>query len=273
MTLSNVKFAEEIKFDAYGVRFEIRVTDREAIRMIRRVLPFYSTELDADAPVDRCFSLVWNIDDSGEDALYDGDTEVARRADTQRLTALLDTCVRMAIGEDSPNFLLIHAGVVGWHSRAMVFPANSYSGKTTLVAELVKRGAVYYSDEYAVIDEHGQVHPYPKPLSMRKAGEYQQTDIDVAEFNGVQGTEPLCAGLVLLTAFEKEADWAPERLTEGRAVLELIPFTLSIRKNTEFALKVLNLIAKDAIILSSKRGEISDVVDLILNFSDSHILT
>jgi hypothetical protein len=34
----------------------------------------------------------------------------------------------------------------------------SYSGKTTLVSELIRAGATYYSDEYAVIDERGRVH-------------------------------------------------------------------------------------------------------------------
>ena len=53
-----------------------------------------------------------------------------------------------------------HAGVVGWRGRAIVIPGRSHAGKSTLVAELVRRGAVYYCDEFAVLHETGRVHPY-----------------------------------------------------------------------------------------------------------------
>jgi hypothetical protein len=31
------------------------------------------------------------------------------------------------------------------------------------VAELVRAGATYYSDEFAVLDSRGRVHPFPRP--------------------------------------------------------------------------------------------------------------
>jgi hypothetical protein len=42
----------------------------------------------------------------------------------------------------------------------MVLPGKSFAGKTTLVAALVRAGAEYWSDEYAVLDANGDVHPY-----------------------------------------------------------------------------------------------------------------
>ena len=58
--------------------------------------------------------------------------------------------------------VFVHAGVVGWKGHAIVIPGRSRSGKTTLVAELVKAGAEYYSDEFAVLDAEGRVHPFPE---------------------------------------------------------------------------------------------------------------
>ena len=67
-------------------------------------------------------------------------------------------------------------------------PGHSFSGKSTLVAALVRAGAVYYSDEFAVLDPDGFVHPYAKALSLDVARQ-------VEELGGVAGDEPLPARL------------------------------------------------------------------------------
>ena len=40
---------------------------------------------------------------------------------------------------------------------------------------MVRAGATYYSDEYAVIDDTGLVHPFARPLGIREEGSYVQT--------------------------------------------------------------------------------------------------
>lgn len=266
----------KLVFQSYGVKISVRVNDHAAIAKIKNILPFYSEVLDENDEADHNFSLVWGISESEEgleDALYQENEEVARRVDPERLIALLDTCIRMAIGEFAPRHVFIHASVVGWKDRALIFPAKSYGGKTTLAAELIKHGALYYSDEYAVIDEKGLAHPYPKPLSIRKEGEFTQTDRSVTDLGGEQGTQPIPVGMILLTQYERSAKWEPEMLSEGRGLMELIPHSLAIGSNPEFVLKVLNLITKRAIIAKSKRGEVSQFAELLLNFADSRFFT
>ena len=68
--------------------------------------------------------------------------------------------IDQAVARRSPRLLFVHAGVVGWRGLAIVIPGRGSTGKSTLVAELVRRGAVYYSDAFAVLDEAGRVHPY-----------------------------------------------------------------------------------------------------------------
>ena len=46
-------------------------------------------------------------------------------------------------------------------------PGLSFSGNMTLVRAVVEAGAVYYSDEHAMLDEVGRVHPYARPLPFR----------------------------------------------------------------------------------------------------------
>jgi hypothetical protein len=63
--------------------------------------------------------------------------------------------------------LLIHAAAASWRGRGIVMPAESESGKTTLVTGLIRAGFDYLSDEAAVIDPKTlSLIPYAKPLSM-----------------------------------------------------------------------------------------------------------
>jgi serine kinase of HPr protein (carbohydrate metabolism regulator) len=72
------------------------------------------------------------------------------------------THVEFDIAVRARSALFVHAGVVAWRGRAVLIPGASNAGKSTLVAELVRRGATYYSDEYAAIDAAGRVHPYAR---------------------------------------------------------------------------------------------------------------
>ena len=94
------------------------------------------------------------------------------------------------------------------------------------MAELVRAGATYYSDEYAVIDEDGLLHPYAKPLAIRRAASYEQTDHDVSSFGGTAGVEPIPVNLIVLSWFERGAEWNPQRLSTGEAVVAVLANTV-----------------------------------------------
>jgi hypothetical protein len=51
--------------------------------------------------------------------------------------------------------------------------------------------------------------------------------------------------------------------------MEIIKNTIPIRANPNFVLKVLNLIAREAIIVKSNRGDVSKFADLILDFFEA----
>ena len=148
-----------------------------------------------------------------------------------------------------------------------MIPASSFQGKTTLVKELIKLGAKYYSDEYAVLDENGLVHPFPKTLSVRGInGNPEQVELP-AEFYGAQtGTKACEVGLVLMTSYQKDASWEPRVISKGQGVLEIIQHTLSIRSNTKFTMRVLNKVVTNAIICKSLRGNASKTAKTVLEF-------
>ncbi len=81
------------------------------------------------------------------------------QAAQQRNRAFIDTHAR--------SHVLVHAGVVALGDCTLVIPGASESGKSTLVAGLVRSGWEYLSDELAVIDPLTlTLEPYQRPISI-----------------------------------------------------------------------------------------------------------
>lgn len=67
------------------------------------------------------------------------------------------------------QYLQIHASLVKLNRKTILFPASPGSGKTTLSAGLVIRGADYFSDEFALLDPKTLlVYPYPKAFCVKE---------------------------------------------------------------------------------------------------------
>jgi hypothetical protein len=190
---------------------------------------------------------------------------------TNHLTEVLEALesdVQLQIADMCEQGLFVHAGVVGWRGRAILIPGLSGSGKTTLVAALVKAGATYYSDEYAVLDQDGRVHPYARRLSIRVAHDKIRLRCRPDELGGAQGVDPLPVGLIAVTQYRFGANWRPRLLSPGRAVLALIDNTVSIRRRPQSALATLRCTVSKAIALESARGEADEIPELLFRQTD-----
>jgi serine kinase of HPr protein (carbohydrate metabolism regulator) len=219
--------------------------------------------------VDQIFS-VWVDAGGGGDRrpsrVYAGHRRRARTADLAQAFAVLESEIRQCVAAGAERRTFVHAGVVGWRGRAIVVPGRSRSGKTTLVAELVKAGALYLSDEFAVLDGRGRVHPFAKPLSIRGAG---GCDVHVQsrraeDLGGACATRPLPVGLVVLAEHRPGAAWRPQRLTTGQAVLEMLGHTVPVRLRPEASLVALERAVARATVLKGERGEAREVAGLLL---------
>ena len=253
---------------SYGVRIGIRSNDPAALDRVCRHLP--SGWENASSPVvDRVYSLL--IGGKGPRAkvrrlnlLYGDQVQLARSLDLEMVFETLESDLRLFVAELAKHRVFVHAGVVGWKGKAIVIPGRSYSGKSTLVAELVRAGATYYSDEYAVLDSRGRVHPFSKPLELREEGEFRQTKITATELGGQSGTKPLPVGLVLMTQFKNGARWRPRKLTAGKGVLEMLFNTVSARRCPARALATLERVAAQADVLKGVRGDARKVATAVL---------
>lgn len=185
----------------------------------------------------------------------------------------LNGAFRSHIAAYSRNWVFIHAGVVEWKGRALIFPGHSHKGKTTLVSELIRLGAGYMSDEYAVIDQSGLIYPFERDLGVRPAAQEGPIPTDPAAFGGQRRHDPVEPGMVLFTGFVENGKWDPTPITVGRAILEAVPEVIPMSFNTEFVLKVLNTTFKRAILVRSDRGEARDTAPKVLDFFENMIMS
>jgi len=196
--------------------------------------------------------------------LYSDSGQLARTKDTDLILEALERDLQLYVAEWARRRVFVHAGVVGWQGRAIVIPGRTMTGKTTLVKALVEAGATYYSDEYAVFDEHGRVHPYLKPMSVRKNGDGNAEEILPEALGGTSGVKPLPVGLVVATSYREAARWRPRQLLPGRAVMALLDHTVSVRRKPERALTTLRQVVADALVLKGARGEAEEVAETLL---------
>ena len=166
------------------------------------------------------------------------------------------------VAERAPDHLFVHAGVVGWEGRAIVMPGASFAGKTTLVQAWLEAGATYYSDEFAVLDRAGRVHPFARPLAIRDGALTHR--VPVAALGAETGTTPLPVGLVLVTSFRGGTRWRPRRLTAAPALLALMRHTVAARGNPMHSMPILKQAVTGGTSLAGLRGEARTLVSAVL---------
>ena len=265
--IDRLGWADGMSFNAYGVRVGLRVNNSAILTDLVARLPPGSKPASFKM-VDHLYSLIGSgaKPDSKVRRLSLGYWNLLRFARARAFDDVLEAFeshVQLTVAEYAPRRVFVHAGVVGWNDRAILIPGLSHSGKTTLVAELIRAGATYYSDEYAVLDARGRVHPYPRALGIRlHSGESKK--LRAEEIGATVGSKPLRVGLVVSTNFKDGGRWRPRQVTRGGGVLELMSNTVSARSQPELALTVLPLALESAQILKGARGEAAEIVDSIL---------
>jgi hypothetical protein len=259
-------------FSSFGVRFGVRVNDDAILEALDEMLP-PGTKVGSASVVDHLYSLIGGRAKTGSKVqpfslAYWNLQRIARTRSVDDMLKVFASHLQLTVAEYAPRRVFVHAGVVGWKGKAIVLPGRSFSGKTTLVTELIRAGATYYSDEYAIFDERGRVHPYTRALGIRENASFNASKVRPEDLGARLGTKPLEVGLVVSTAFKKDARWRPRTVSQGKAVLELLANTVSARSRPENALKVLPEAVSYSRTLKGARGEAAEVVDSILRFCE-----
>ena len=245
---------------AFGVTLCLRTERRALLTRFASAWPYGCIPTEASA-FDRVYAIVEN--GAGGWKLYADSRKVAEGAGAAEIKRRLRAHAQLFVAATSEQYVFIHAGVVAFGGQAIVIPGRSYSGKTTLVAEFVKAGATYYSDEYALLDQAGRVYPYPRPLSVRAKRTGIQRDVASESLGGPTGNQPLPVGLILLTKYQAGAQWNPVSVAAREASKGLALNAVAIRRFPATTIKAISCASATANVLQGVRGEAKALIESV----------
>ncbi|MFN6963413.1 MAG: hypothetical protein ACK4S4_06560 [Pyrinomonadaceae bacterium] len=256
--------------ESYGTRLRVESNDTsvlaDARRVVEKALLGNLTEIECGL-AEHCFSL--QMDEEGICRIIQDGVQMSFGKPDYRFWKFFDSLARILVGEFAKEFAFIHSGVVAWKGKAILLPAHSFKGKTTLVLELARLGAEYYSDEYAVIDTRGLVHPFARPLSVRtRVGEVVETDVRPEHLDIRVGKEPVTVSTVLFTGFQHDAEWRPRPLSVGQASMRMIEYALAARRSPAMVISAVSSALAVARAYESPRGEAEAFARFFLEIVD-----
>ena len=180
-------------------------------------------------------------------------------------SADLEQALAMEVAIHSPRHLFVHAGAVRYRRRALVLPGISRAGKSTLVEALVRRGAVYYSDEYAVFHPDGKVSPYPRRLSLRAGpGRPEPVQIQPESLGWEPEMEPVPLGWMLECRYEGRHFLQP--ISAGEGLLCLFSNAVAARTQAKALFHSLSRALVGVPSLRGVRSEADSAADWIMDW-------
>jgi hypothetical protein len=246
---------------AFGTSIRAAGSSHEALALLDRcIFPSFPRTSGENEEAD--LSL-WLEQTAGRFELSAGGVAIASASEAVRLAPAVVRVVDEAVIRQLKDLRALYAGVVAWDDRALLLPGPGYAGKTSLVAELLRRGATYYSDEYAAIDGEGKVHPYPGPLLLRD-GRPDPIAALPKEFGSHAGTGPARVNWIIGVRYEPDKAWNVTAVPQSEGVMMLLQNTPHVWARTPDLLDKLQRAVEKANCFAGTRGETADAAEEIL---------
>ena len=244
---------------AYGRTVAVDAPD-DALALVRDRLPV------TYAATDRAPERHWRLqrEPSGMWMAYDDDG-LGGGVDLADGVEVLLSSLELWIAEHAKDRIFVHAGCAVRDGRAVVIPGRTMSGKSSLAIALVRAGATYFSDEFAVLDARGRVHPYPRPLSIRPYDGSARRRLGVDEIGGPVGRGSAEVGLIAHLRYDGATGWAVEELSPGRAALALIDNTVAARSRPRAMLTAVGQATTSARAVTGTRGDADEAARMLLD--------
>jgi len=264
----DTRWAARVVISSFGVRIRVCTDDRSLWPLMLDRLPPHVPLSDDVVPDHNCSlsaaghhhgRLIYQMHADAELVVQTPDREFA--------LAVFESALRSTVSSNAVGWVFVHAGSVAWKGRGIIIPAPSEHGKSTLVAALLRLGATYYSDEFAVLDRQGRVHAFPKPLSLREEGALPQR-LAANELGAAIGSDAIPIAVIAATSFAAGAPWPPPRGSRAAAVLALLGNTVAARSAPGHTMQVLTRAVKGAVLLEGTRPEASLVAASLLEIAE-----
>lgn len=237
------------------------------------------------------FRVLFSAKERGEadsySILQDG-KEVFLTDDPFRLVFRLEWLVVRLLLKGS-DFFQLHSGVVVKEGKAILFPAEANSGKSTLTVALSQDGFQIYSDEVALIDPASfLVHPFPRNIhidpDMKEVFSrrgytlkfrnfcWKKLKGDNLELPWTKSDSKKMASKVKFIIFPKYSSEHTNRLyplTSGEAFINLMENEINFNRFRAKGMDVVEGLLKGADCYRLETGDLGDATDLIKKVFDS----
>jgi hypothetical protein len=244
-------------FECFGLTVEVLSEDPRIGELMPGVMSMWQ-QVDDETPgsVSVELTAAWEISVDG--------VRMAKVENLRRGAIAVGFAARRLVTLLAPDHIFIHAGVVALDGRAIVIPGRSHTGKTTLVSELVRAGATYYSDEFAVVDRGGMIHAYPRIVIPRLDPATRRPRTPGLAASPLDRPPAAESAMVLVTRYSADAVWSPTPLSRAAAVLALFDNCLAAQSRPVEALTAARSVAQAPIRLGGPRGDVGALVPLLL---------
>jgi hypothetical protein len=242
---------------AFGLRIRLDAQNgaQEVVgRVLGQLPPFARTRSRAES--DRSYTITVHRHDDVSPRYYRievGDRLFAMAGTADEAASLIATDLQTYFATAAPGVAFVHAGVVAIGGRGLMVPGSSLSGKSTLVAALLRAGATYLSDECAVIGPDGRVAPYARPLVLRTDG--RQVRTNPSQFGAHAAEAPVRVDALLFTQFTAGGAFSPERLSSADAILRLLAHCPGAQVRPVETLARLRMLTNTASAWATPRGD------------------
>jgi ketosteroid isomerase-like protein len=264
--------------EAFGCHIRIEGSDSDVLRLVWNTLRTETCLEVCGEPAPRADVVlriqlleVWHVEVWTDHGL---DSESGYATVEEMMDSILDLW-HHPLALRTKDVTVVHAGVVAFGSRAVVFPGRSGAGKSTLIHMLVQRGATYLSDEFAMFDAGGGLHAFGKPISLRLPRLGAERD----EFNGPSlsehnnrlhvhvsappARERFACAVILCVAFREGSVWQPQQMSRSEGYFELVRNTVTARIRPAEMMTSLSAALNGATVFRADRPGVdsSDVAD------------
>jgi len=255
--------ADGFALSIFGLRIAV-LTDCPAAWTFfdRHLLPWLPRGTPDPEPADLNFRISRNNRRQGFDA-YAGGRLIASNDRLPVVFGLLQNLIDERVVSCQPDTVAVHSGVVAWNGRVVLLPGASRAGKTTLVMELLKRGAVYYSDEYALLDSVGRVHPYPRALMLRDDDGWPRPTLP-SEWNAATADSPAPVRLIVSAEWVSGKQWTMRPIPQSEALLLLLRNTPQEMASAPEMLRRVQRAVSNAACYAGVRGEAGDAASHVI---------
>lgn len=155
------------------------------------------------------------------------------------------TDLQVMVARKIKDRVFIHAAVVALDGKAIILPGKSGVGKSTIASALIRSGAHYLSDEFALIDPLGMVHPYARNLAI-KSPDFGVKRLSPEALGGVTFQGAAAPAAIVFSHYNPKGDNVLKTLSRSELILTILPHCLGIRSQVSETLSSLEALSKRA---------------------------